>query len=223
LFSGLPNEVWEDPYARRNARRIATSGLRLQWDRILGSAFEFAVSYRDIEVDTERSGQGVTSVLCDAACQVLLRRDGDQVSLDLSYRFRPGARHLLRPMVRYTSHGLDGDAMSGDAYRLQLSYVYVGGAYTLVSNIALGGRDHDEANPLYGIKTDSERLAVDATLFYRLPSTSGRWQIVGNVLWGDDDSDVDFHDTEVFQISVGAMYRFGAAGRAAPVVEDRPY
>jgi hypothetical protein len=226
LFSGLPNEVWEDPYAegvQRESTDRDSSGLRLQWDRILGSAFEFTVSYRDIEVDTERSGQGVTSVLCDAACQDLLRRDGDQVSLDLSYRFRPGPHHLLRPMVRYTSHELDGNAMSGDAYRLQLSYVYVGGAYTLVGNIAMGGRDHDEANPLYGIKTDSDRPAVDATLFYRLPSASGRWQIVGNVLWGDDDSDVDFHDTEVFQISLGAMYRFGAAGRAAPVVEERVY
>jgi hypothetical protein len=35
--------------------------VRLQWDRILGSTFRFTVSYRDIEVDTERSGQGVTA------------------------------------------------------------------------------------------------------------------------------------------------------------------
>ena len=226
LFSALPNEVWEDPYAEGVERQSTdrdSNGFRLQWDRILGSAFEFTVSYREIEIDTELSGQDVTSVVCDAACQDLLLRDGDQTSFDLSYRFRLGQRHLLRPMVRYTTHELDGDAIAGDSYRLQLSYVYLGDAYTVISNFAVGARDYDEANPLYGIKTDSDRLAIDATLFYRIPSTSGRWQIVGNVLWGEDDSDVDFHDSEAFQFSVGAMYRFGGGSQPTLVVEDRSY
>jgi hypothetical protein len=47
-------------------------------------------------------------------------------------------------------------------------------------------------------------------LFYRLPIESGRWQAVGSVLWGEGDSDVDFHDSEIFMISAGVMYRFGA-------------
>jgi hypothetical protein len=29
-------------------------------------------------------------------------------------------------------------------------------------------------------------------------------------MWGEGDSDVAFHDSEMFMISVGAMYRFGA-------------
>jgi len=226
LFSALPNEVWEDPYAegvRRESTDRDSGGLRLQWDRILGTAFEFTLSYRDIDIDVERSGQGVLSVPCDAACQGLLRRDGDQYSLDLSYRYRLAQQHLLRPMFRYTAHDLDGDAVSGESYRLQLSYAYFAQAFTVVSNVAFGSREHDEANPLYGIKTDSDRFAVDATLFYRLPAASGRWQLVGNALWGEDDSDVDFHDTEAFQFSLGAMYRFGAPGRAPPVIEEKPY
>jgi len=59
------------------------------------------------------------------------------------------------------------------------------------------------------VKTDSDVLAFDTTVFYRLPTESGRWQLVGNLLWGEDDSDVDFHDNRVFMVSVGAMYRFG--------------
>jgi hypothetical protein len=43
LFSGIPTQVWEDPYAegvrRRETDRDST-GVRLEWDRILGSAFE---------------------------------------------------------------------------------------------------------------------------------------------------------------------------------------
>jgi hypothetical protein len=29
------------------------------------------------------------------------------------------------------------------------------------------------------------------------------------MLYGKDDTDVRFHDTEVFSVNLGAMYRFG--------------
>jgi len=213
-FGSIPTEVWEDPYAEGVARQATdrdTQGLRLQWDRILGSAFELTLSYRDIEIDTELSGQGVTSVACDAACQALLVRDGEQIFGEVSYLMRLGANrnHLLRPSFRYTSHDLDGAAMAGESTMLQLSYVYVGSGYTVVTNVAGGSRDHDAANPIFGRKTDSDRLVADATLLYRLPGGDGRWQLVGNALWGEDDSDVDFHDSSAFSFSIGAMYRFG--------------
>ena len=47
-------------------------------------------------------------------------------------------------------------------------------------------------------------------LFYRLPIESGRWQAVGSVRWGEGDPDVAFHDSEIFMINAGVMYRFGA-------------
>jgi hypothetical protein len=215
LFSGVPTQVWEDPYAEGVAREETdrdSTGLRLQWDRILGSAFEATFSWRDIAIDTERSGEGVVSVACDADCQGLLKRDGDYYAWDLSYLFKLGAgrNHLLRPMVRYTIDDRKGDAISGDGYRLQLSYVYTTADYTLASNAAFGSRNFDERNPIHGVTTDSDRVALDATLFYRLPTSSGRWQAVGSVLWAEDDSDVDFHDTELFNLNLGVMYRFGA-------------
>lgn len=216
LFSGIPTQVWEDPYAegvRRDETDRDSTGLRLQWDRILGTALELTLSYRDISIDTERSGQGVTSVACDASCQDLLRRDGDLLHFDASYLFRlgQGQRHLVRPMVRYTIDDREGDAISSDAYRLQLSYIFLGQGYTVASNVAYGGSSFDARNPIFGLATDSDRFAIDATLFYRLPTASGRWQAVGSVLWGEEDSDVDFHDSELTMVSLGVMYRFGAA------------
>jgi hypothetical protein len=215
LFSGIPTQAWADPYAEGVKREEVdrdSSGLRLRWDRVLGSAFELTFSYRDISVDKERSGQGVQSVACDIACQDLLRRDGDHYSFDVSYLYKlgEGSRHLLRPLLRYTIEDRDGEAVSGDAYRLQLSYVFIGQGYTVASNIAYGGSSQDERNPIFGAKTDSSRYAVDSTLFYRLPVPSGRWQAVGSFLWGKEDSDVRFHDSDVFSVNVGAMYRFGS-------------
>jgi hypothetical protein len=215
LFSGIPTQVWEDPYAegvrRRETDRDST-GVRLEWDRILGSAFDVTLSYRDISIDTERSGQGVLSVACDAACQELLVRDGDQYSFDVSYLYRlgEGGRHLVRPLVRYTIDDREGEAISSDGYRLQLSYVFLGQGYSVASNLAYGSSSHDARNPIFGARLDADGIVVDTTLFYRLPVESGRWQAVGSVLWGESDSDVAFHDNEVFMISAGLMYRFGA-------------
>jgi Protein of unknown function (DUF2860) len=67
-----------------------STGLRLRRDRILGPAFEFTVTYRDVAIDTERSGQRVTSVTFDASCQELLRRDGDQFVVDAPCLLRLG-------------------------------------------------------------------------------------------------------------------------------------
>jgi hypothetical protein len=215
LFSGIPTQVWEDPYAEGVSRKETdrdSTGVRLEWDRILGTAFDVTVSYRDISIDTERSGEGVTTVSCDAACQDLLVRDGDQYSFDASYLYRlgEGGRHLVRPMVRYTIDDRDGEAISSDGYRLQVSYVFLGQGYTVASNLAYGSSSFDARNPIFGARTDTDGIVVDSTLFYRLPIESGRWQAVGSVLWGEGDSDVDFHDNEIFMISAGVMYRFGA-------------
>jgi hypothetical protein len=215
LFSGIPTQVWEDPYAegvRREETDRDSAGLRLQWDRILGTAFEFTVSYRDVSIDTEDSGFGVTSVTCDADCRSLLVRDGDQYQFSASYLFRPGGgkQHLVRPTVRYTIDDRDGAAISNDAYLLQLSYVFLGQGFTVASNAAYGATSQDARNPIFGRKTDADRLVLDATVFYRLPAASGRWQAVGSVLWGEEDSEVDFHDSELTSVSLGVMYRFGA-------------
>ena len=221
LFSGIPTQVWEDPYAegvQREETDRDSTGVRLRWDRVLGSAFELTFSYRDISIDTERSGQGVKSVACDAACQELLRRDGDQYHFDASYLFRlgEGGRHLVRPMFRYTIDDRDGEAISADAYRLQLSYVFLGQGYSVVSNAAYASSSHDASNPIFGRRIDSDGVVLDTTLFYRLPVESGRWQAVGSVLWGESDSDVDFHDNEIFMINAGVMYRFGSRALPGP-------
>jgi len=104
----------------------------------------------------------------------------------------------------------DGEAISGDGYRLQLSYVFLGQGYTVASNVAYGSSSFDARNPIFGARTDTDGVVVDTTLFYRLPIESGRWQAVGSVLWGEEDSEVDFHDSELTSVSLGVMYRFGA-------------
>lgn len=215
LFNGITTQAWEDPYAEDVVRKETdrdSTGVRLQWDRVMGSPFEATLSFRDISFGKERSGQGVTSVACNLACQGLLRRDGEQIAFDLSYLHRIGGapNHLLRPSVGYTIEDREGGAVAGGSYRLQLSYAHIQQAYTLTGNIVYGQTRRDERNPLFGVRTDSDRFAVNAAVLYPLPASNGRWKAVGNILWGNDDSNVRFHDSKLFMVTVGAMYQFGS-------------
>ena len=226
LLSAVPVEVWADPYAENVERKTTdrdSRGLRLQWDRIMGSGAELTFSWRDVQVDDEQSGQGVTSVTCDVDCQDMLRRSGDFYALNASWLFRlgEGRNHLVRPMLRYVWDESEGAAVAGDGWRAQLSYAYATPGYTVVATGAFGQRNRDEANPLYGRHTDSNQSALELSCFYRLPIEGGRWQAVGGLLWGDDDSDVNFHDSEVTSMSLAVLYRFGARNQqpAEPQVD----
>ena len=81
-------------------------------------------------------------------------------------------------MVRYTIDDREGDAISGDAYRLQLSYVFLGQGYTVASNVAYGGSGEDERNPLFGVTTDSTRYAVDSHAV--VPAACGERTLAGD-------------------------------------------
>lgn len=68
MFSGIPGKVWEDTHAEgvpREEMDRDSSGLRQLADRIMGSQFELTFSYRAVSIDVERTGEGVTSVVCD--------------------------------------------------------------------------------------------------------------------------------------------------------------
>lgn len=215
LFSGIPTKIWEDPYAEgvdRKSTDRESSGLRMQWSRVMGSGLDVTFSYRDISVDTERSGQGLISVNCDMACQSLLRRDGEQYSLDVSYLFRlgEGGRQQLRPRMRYTIDDRDGDAAGGDSIWLQLTHAYFTPGYWVISNIAYGKANRDAPSPIFGVKTDPDRYVLDTTLFVRLNALGPGWQGVGSLSWGKEDSGVSFYDSDLVLASVGLLYRFGA-------------
>lgn len=211
LFTSIPGEVWEDPYeagVKRKETERDSDGARFVWGNIMGSAFEFTAQVRQIDVDNERSGSD-PSLGCDSSCQSLLNRSGDQYQLWLSYTFIQNGRHIFRPQLRYRQNDYEGDAVSRDAYALQLSYSYMLPRWIFVASAVYGNSSFDRPNPLHGIKQDTKTTAIDATVLYRLPIKGGRWQIMGSAFWGNADSDINFHDSKLSQIMLGVIYNFG--------------
>ncbi|MGI9308141.1 MAG: DUF2860 family protein [Gammaproteobacteria bacterium] len=224
LAAAVPTEVWEDPYqtAQTGGARDETDrdsrGARFAWDRIFGTQVEWQVTYRDIKVDKERSGQSLEGnpdplLDCDQACQSLLQREGDFWGTTLSYAFRQQGRpHVFRPLVSYRTLDADGDSQSYDGWLAQLTYSYLNPKLTFITNFAYADYSYDEANPIAiynGQKQDSDGYIVDATVIYSLPFESRRWKLSSTVALGSIDSDIDFFNQRLGSVSVSAFYVIG--------------
>lgn len=208
--AALPTEVWADPYlvgTPRLATERDSNGVRLDWWRIFGTGFFAQLQSREIELDTEASG--TDPVLGLSADEILLlRRDGTDSRATLGYRWENG-RHTWQPEFTFTTADRDGDAIAAEATALQLSYGYRGDTWTLAAAASVFQREHDEANPVYGLKTDADGYAISLSAFRKLDLGSGDWRAFANVIHAENDSDIDFHDASAFAASIGLAYFFG--------------
>ncbi|WP_246804061.1 DUF2860 family protein [Desulfosarcina cetonica] len=213
LFSGIPTEVWKDPYVTDSPRQETdrdSAGARLVFDRILGSKFELRYTFRNIEIDDEASGRALG---LSRAQRDLLRRDGTDHWLDLNYRFTFQQRHVLIPSITYFVNDRDGDAMSNEGLDFQLTYLFFNDPLTLVVNGRIGAADYDRTNPIYGRTREDDRFGADVQVYYKNPFG---WEPFGfndfsvfamGTYWMTD-ANIDFYDTEVTVALAGMMVRF---------------
>jgi hypothetical protein len=205
---GIKTSVYADPYqtgVQRKTTDVEDSGARLTWDRIMGSNFELTLTAINRDIDKERSGAalGLTN-----AEQDLLDRNGDLLSLGVSYSFKLNDRHSLRPSIQYVDLDLDGDAMSQDGALVSLNHVYQGSTLRWVNKVAFASLSGDKKNPIFGDTNDADRYSLSTALMY--PGIFGLDKWIGNVgaSYTDSDSDVDFNDASIWMVSVGMMRRF---------------
>ena len=210
VFSGVPTKVWEDPFVQGQKRSKTdrdSKGLRLTYGDILGTRAQLQYTYRKIDIDTERSGQflGLTP-----AEQELLKRDGDQQSIRAGYLFDLGNKESLLPEVIYVDDNRDGHAVKSEQWGAQLTYANQGERYNLALTGSYMKADYDKTNPIYGKTQDDNSWGVGGTVFdKRLLSSLGKdWWATAAAGYYESDSNINFYDSKLWTISVGAMYRF---------------
>ena len=213
LFSGIPAKVWRDPYIvnqnRKETKRKSTGG-RLTWDRIFGSGFQLQYTYRQVDIDNEKSGEflGLTSEE-----RKLLERDGDRHAGEILYRFRPAKGHVLAPAFVYRNNDIDGKAMRNDAYDIQLTYGYFGDPFSVTLNGWIGQADYDKKNPIYNKKQEDDRYGIQGALYYanpwgwRIGSSKPMDFYIGGG-YGKTDANISFYDQEVFLTTVGVFFKW---------------
>ncbi|NIS78928.1 MAG: DUF2860 domain-containing protein [Anaerolineales bacterium] len=212
VFSGIPTEVWEDPYVAnrdRDETDRTSTGVRLAWDKILGSGLEVEYTYRSIDIDDELSGRTFLG-LSEAEAR-LLDREGDVHDGEVLYLLGIGERHHLVPSFTYTRFDLDGDAMSRDRYLFQITHTYSVDRFSFLTNLIYGFSDYDKRNPIYNRTRDDDQYGGSFTVFYQRPFDLGfveRWSILGSILWFKEDSNISFYDSEISGVTLSALFRF---------------
>ncbi|WP_028579548.1 DUF2860 family protein [Desulfogranum japonicum] len=213
LFSGIPTEVWKDPYMTNSNRQETdrnSSGFRFTFDRILGSNFEASYSWRNIDIDEEESGSylGLTS-----AARNLLLRDGSNHKLELNYRYTVNQKHIFIPSIQYMVADRDGEAMSNTRTNFQLSYLFLNDPITLVLNGLVGTADYDEVHPIYGVTREEDSYMAGIQLYYKNPFGwepfgLNDFSVFAMETYVLTDANIDFYDTAANIAMAGVMLRF---------------
>ncbi|WP_426414882.1 DUF2860 family protein [Aestuariirhabdus sp. LZHN29] len=212
MLSSFPIQVWKDPYqtgVKRSDTDQTSDGVLLSWDGILGSNFDGQISFRDVDVDDEFSG---TALGLSAANRNLLKRDGDDTSSELLYRWKIADGHTLIPALRYTDRDRDGGAMRSEDTGVQLGYLYSGSSqWNLKAHLYAGSEEFDKHNPIsaFGFKKrDDDIVGANVTAFYNEPMGWKDWRVMAAATSYESDSNIDFYDSKVQSFTLGMLYNF---------------
>jgi hypothetical protein len=211
LYSALVTEVYKDPYdtsGSRNGVDRRINGARLSYENILSTDLSFQYTYRNIDIETERSGSalGLSSSQKDK-----LIRDGDQHDVEFLYRYvleSGGIKHTLIPSFKYSRFDLDGDAMSNNAILFNLNYRYDVEKFAFNVNAYYGYADYDKENPIYDKTRNDNRYGFGIIGFYKRFLDVQGLNLTANVLINRQDSNIDFYDSEIDLYFLSLLYVF---------------
>jgi hypothetical protein len=206
-FPGV-SEVWEDPYLIGSERKTTHSnahGGRIAYspDTVLPLTLRYAfVTY---DVDDEKSGQsqGLTS-----ADQKKLDRNSDFQQFGVETLVPLGDSFAIMPAVRYTLRDAKGDAHSFKELSGELAFQYGYEQHSFVLQTGLAKRDFDTLNPVFDKKQDTTVTNLFGIYTYNEPFGYENFSlsVIGGV--SNEDSDINFHDTNSQYIATGVIYYF---------------
>lgn len=204
-----PVQVWEDPYvtgANRKSTDRTSKGLRLEYDKILGSGFGVQFTRRETEIDKELSG--TTQLGLSSADAALLDREGTTERVAGYYRFKPVGRNLFEVQLASSSDDIDGEAMSGDATEVHFTHVRLGDRYTIATNLFVISKEYDARNPVFNRTRDEDTLGLAFFVIDKQLFDSKDWWGYASFVWVEQDSNIDFYDQTSTIAIVGAQRNF---------------
>ena len=204
-----PIQVWKDPYVvgeDREETDRSSFGLRLEYDRILGTGFGLQYTQRETEIDDEQSG--TTQLGLSSAEAALLDREGDTRRIVVNYRFKPVGRNVYSLRVGRSDIDLDGEAMAGDSNSIQLTHVHLGDRYITALSGAIGTTEYDASNPVFGKTRDDDSLGLAFFVFDKGLFDNKDWWGQASIAWFEQDSNIDFYVQSSLAIILGVQRNF---------------
>lgn len=212
LFSGVPTEVYSDPYVVNTPRPQTdreSSGARIGMQSAFGSGLGLQLSVRDIKLGSERSGsQLVFDNVISVEEQRMLSREGKHLDLTVSYLFRLGAGHLIVPEINLDRFDLDGGARARDQLGATLAYFYNSAKWSLVSTLFYSQSGADDVNPIYDTKENIDNFGASIVLTYNQLFGAEDLSLFASVAAGEANSNINFYDQELSSATLGVIYQF---------------
>jgi hypothetical protein len=213
LLGGITSKVWKDPYVEGQDRKEtsrSSTGARLIWDQILGSAFQVQYTYRKVDISSEKSGEFLG---LDSHDRRLLRRDGDVHQGSVLYRFKLDQKNRLTPEFNLGYDDRKGDARTNTNVGAQVTYSYLGDPIRLILNGSYTYADFDKKNPIYNKTQENDSYGVGASVYYKNP---WNWSLFGSkpmnffVTGGYyyTDSNIDFYKEQIVLGLFGVNFRW---------------
>jgi hypothetical protein len=207
VFSGMV-EVYSDPYLqgvdRTETDRTAT-GVRLVYDKIMGTGFGLEVMARKIDIDQERSG---VSLPLTPAQRGLLDRNATETSVGVQYAFMIDESQSIIPAVSFINYDADGDAMKNQRFQIEATYVFRSQVFDFALNAMFASASYDETNPVFNKEEEDTVYGVFAKGVYKnLLDVSGL-DLVGQAGYEVKDADIDFLNSQATLAGLILQYRF---------------
>jgi len=215
VFAPIVTEVYKDPYVEgknRNGTDRNVNGVRLSYDDILGSDLSFQYTYRNLDIDSERSGrQLVQDGVITSSEKDRLDRNGDRHDVQVLYRYvlqDGGIKHTLIPSFKYSYFDLDGGAMTYDYFNFNLNYRYDVEKFAFAVNGYYGYADYDKSNPIFGKTREDDRYGFSLLGFYKRFFGVEGLALNATVTINRSDSNIDFYKSEVDLFALSLFYAF---------------
>ena len=209
-FPNLPffNETWKDPYLvnkKRETTDQSSQGGRIAWSNIAASPFTLRYAFVDNKIDDEQSGK---TQLTNQQDLDKMHRDSQYHRITLEGSYPLSQTLILQPLVHYTRSNAEGEAFRYDNYNAQLGVVKVYEKHTFVASINAGLTRYKETNPIFDKQQENHSLGLFSIYSYQQPFDWTNTQIHVMAGFNQQNSNINFYDSDGAFISTGLAYTF---------------
>jgi hypothetical protein len=209
VYSGMV-KVYSDPYQtgteRGDTKRTAV-GVRVVYDKIMGSGLALEAMYRKIEIDNEQSGTQGGVGLSPAEIS-LLDRNGKEMTFGAQYTIPVGEGQIITPAFTYINSDLDGNAMKNNRYQFEATYVYDSKEFALGLNLLFAMASYDRSNPVFNKEEKDTVYGAFAFGSYKNVFDVRGMDLVGRAGAEVKEADIDFLNSQAIIAGLSLQYRF---------------
>ncbi|RTZ13986.1 DUF2860 domain-containing protein [Vibrio aquaticus] len=202
----MSGETWANPF-QENVVRTTTdetgNAYRLKFSNIAKSGFSLDTAYAVKDIDSEQSGQALSS-----EAQNALRRDANLLYVKGDYRLFLDRTTFLIPSITYIQTDADGKANSNTSWGGELSLFKIIHRHQFVLTAGYTTRDYDASHPVYDTVRSDDELSFFAAYEYKDLMGWKDWSLISFAGYGTTDSNIDFYDEEQVILSLGVNYQF---------------